>query len=247
MRVFVIAAMGAAVLAGCAPFQHGHYSEDVSYLNSKGDPAGTPLVYHEGPLQSSQFAPTQIASAQSGSLWQQTSHSVASNAFGAGGFPTVHSSQPAPFSQPISYSAPVQSFGIQQAAIAAPVVSSPISYAPAAQQTYVPPVQTSFAPAVKSYTPAPVQQTFVRPTVKQTFAPPPIRQTLTRASYVAPRRHTNSVLATSLGGHQVDADGYAICNIQLPNHTAHQASKFKPSYQPASFVQKPQAGPQWRF
>jgi len=49
MRVFVIAAVGAAALAGCAPFQHGHYTEDVAYLNSKGDPPGTPLVYQEGP------------------------------------------------------------------------------------------------------------------------------------------------------------------------------------------------------
>jgi len=246
MRVFVIAAVGAAALAGCAPFQHGHYTEDVAYLNSKGDPPGTPLVYQEGPLQSSQFAPSRIAAAPSVSPWQQTSHSFGSNAFGAGGFPTAHSGQAGQFSQPVSYPAPVQSFSVQQAAIPAPAVSSPISYAPAVQQTYVAPVQTNFAPAVQSYSPPPVQQTIVRPAVTQVLAPRPVRQALTRASYVAPRQHTNTVLATSLGGHQVDADGYAICNIPLPSHAAHQKPQFRQLYQPASFVQKTQPKPQWR-
>lgn len=46
MRGFVIAMAGAAVLAGCSPFEHGHYADDVNYVNSGGDPAGTPVVYN---------------------------------------------------------------------------------------------------------------------------------------------------------------------------------------------------------
>ena len=48
MKLFLATAMGAALVAGCAPFEHGHYANDVSYQNNVGDPAGTPLVYRSG-------------------------------------------------------------------------------------------------------------------------------------------------------------------------------------------------------
>jgi len=177
MRVFVIAAMGAAVLAGCAPFQHGHYSEDVSYL-----------------VQSARVPQRTFAAAPSTSTWPQQTTSVAGNAFGAGGFPTLSSSQSTgSYSQPVSYSASAPAYNVQQVSVPAPAFSNSVSYAPALQQTYVPPARTTLTPTVQSY-------------------------------------------ATSYGGHQVDADGFAICNVPWPDHAAHQTPKFKPSYQPASHV-----------
>ncbi len=244
MRVFVIAAMGAAVLAGCAPFEHGHYAEDVAFVNSVGDPRGTPLVYQDTPIQSTQFAPTHVASAPSTTVWPQHASTVASNSFGAGGFPVQVARQPVQFSQPAPYLAPAPQ--IARASVVAPVVSTPISYTPAVQQTYVPPVQTRYVPTVKSV-PAPIVQTVVRPSVTQIVRPQPIQQTVQRASYVGPRQPTSKVLATTHGGHQVDADGYAICNIPLPNHVANQTPQFRPAYKPASHLQRSIPQPLLRF
>jgi len=255
MKVFVIAAMGAVALAGCAPFEHGHYSNDVSFLNSNGDPRGTPLVYQDGPVQNAQFAPTSFPAAPS----------FAQNAFGAGGFPIAQGQQVAQFSQPVSYPTPVQSFNvaqapirvapapIQRASVVVPTVSQPISYTPAVQQTYVPPVQTTLAPVVQNIAPVvhrvapPVRHTIVRQVVAQAPAPQPVRQLLTRASYVEPTKPSSTVVATSFGGHQVDADGYAICNVQLPNHAGIQTPKYKRNFQPASHVQRSQPQPMLRF
>lgn len=246
MRIFTIAAMGAAVLAGCAPFQHGHYSDDVTFLNSVGDPRGTPLVYQDSPLQSTQFAPTSVASVSSAPVWPQHAQTVANHSFGAGGFPVQVASQPLQFSQPAQFSAPVPVQQITQASVVAPVLSTPISYAPAVQQTYVPPLQTRFAPTVRSV-PAPVAQAFVRPSVTPVARLQPIRQTVQRASFVGPRQPNNQLLATSHGGHQVDADGYAICNIPLPDHVANQTPQFRPAYKPASHVQRSIPQPLLRF
>ena len=246
MRVFTIAAMGAAVLAGCAPFQHGHYSDDVSFLNSVGDPRGTPLVYQDSPVQSTQFAPTHFASAPSAPAWPLHTSTVTSNSFGAGGFPVQAAPQPVAYNQPAQFSAPIPVQRITQASVVAPVVSTPISYAPAVQQTYVPPVQTHFVPTVKSV-PAPIVQTVVRPSVTQIIRPQPVQQTVQRASYVGPRQPTGKVLATTHGGHQVDADGYAICNIPLPSHVANQTPKFRPTYRPASHVQRSVPQPLLQF
>ena len=60
MKLWMIAALGGALLAGCAPFEHGHYGSDVSYINSGGDPAGTPVVFHGEPSRKTGYgAPVQ--------------------------------------------------------------------------------------------------------------------------------------------------------------------------------------------
>lgn len=230
MRVFAIAAMGAVLMAGCAPFQHGHYTEDVAYLNSKGDPPGTPLVYQEDNSNRATFNPTAYAAIQSPQTHSHHTTTVASNAFGAGGFPTTSVSQPVQYSQPVSYSAPAPTYTVQQAAVPAPTYSTPVSYQAPVQQVYS-------APVVQTYA-RPVQQTYAKP-IQQIYTPP-VQQRLTRASYVAPTvQSTSPVLATSYGGgHKFDADGYAICDIPFPDHAAHQIPKFTPSYQPASSVQR---------
>lgn len=48
MKTFYMSLMGVALLAGCAPFEHGHYIDDVSYENAAGDPAGTPILFNGG-------------------------------------------------------------------------------------------------------------------------------------------------------------------------------------------------------
>jgi len=228
MRVFVIAAMGAALLAGCAPFQHGHYTEDVAYLNSKGDPPGTPLVYQEDTSRRADYNPTAYTAIQSHKNRPHHRSHARHNGFGAGGFPTASVSQPIQYSQPISYSSPEPTYTVQQAAVTTPTYSTPISYQAPAQQVYS-------APTIQTYS-APVQQTYSQP-IHQTYSQP-VHQTLTHASYVAPALQSRPVLATSYGGHKIDADGYAICDIPFPDHAAHQTPHFKRSYQPASHVER---------
>jgi len=253
MRVFVIAAMGSVALANCAPFQHGHYSEDVAYLNSKGDPPGTPLVYQPGLSQATQVADITYTAPSSVPLSPQTTTTVTSNAFGAGGFPTLDvGQQSVQFNQPVGISVPAPSIGIQQASVvaptfSAPVVSAPVSYAPAIQQTYVAPVQPRALPIVRTVS-APVRQTIVQSVIPQAPAPQFVRQRVERASFVAPTKpRTSNLLATSYSGHQVDADGYAICNIPVSDHAARQISGFKPAYQPASHIQRSQPQGLLRF
>ena len=48
MKTFYVSLIGAALLAGCAPFEHGHYIDDVSYENAAGDPPGTPILFNGG-------------------------------------------------------------------------------------------------------------------------------------------------------------------------------------------------------
>lgn len=239
MRVFVIAAMGAVALAGCAPFQHGHYSEDVSYLNSHGDPAGTPLVYQSGLSQSTQVAQTSYSVPTTDTVWSQPATTYSNSAFGAGGFPTTTvAQQPIQHSQPVSYAPPTaRSYNLEQASVVVPTVSSPITYAPAVQQAYVPPVSVNVVPTVQAVAPPP-RQTIVR------AAPQPIPQRISRASYVAPRV-AKTVLATSYSGPKLDADGYAICDIPWPGHAAHETPALKVA--PASHVARTAPQPLLRF
>lgn len=48
MKLLSTVAAGVLLLAGCAPFQHGHYESDAHYINDVGDPAGTPIVTNAG-------------------------------------------------------------------------------------------------------------------------------------------------------------------------------------------------------
>ena len=149
MRVFVVAAMGAALLAGCAPFEHGHYSQDVSYRNTAGDPPGTPLVYRGD--STTEYGSTRTAGRNVN--WNRSypgisDRVVAEQPLATRAYPTVAQSTLTP-----TYSAPAYA---QQA------YAQPVSYAQPIQQSYAQPVQQqSFVqqaayvqPATQSYTAA---------------------------------------------------------------------------------------------
>jgi len=136
MKIFLFAAMGAALLAGCAPFEHGHYANDVAYKNTVGDPAGTPLVYRgDSASRSTAFASRNTSADTS---WRRTAHSHTPVAI-----QQVQTAYAAPsyasqgYAAAQAYSAP-QQVVTQSYAAAAPVV----------QQPYVQSAQTStYAPA----------------------------------------------------------------------------------------------------
>lgn len=107
MRGFLGIAACAAALSACAPFEHGHYAEDVKYLNSAGDPAGTPLVFGIGESAPS----TQYASG--------TKH------WDHGGHYTPAYAPPAQSYTPVNYAAP-QNY----------TLASQSAYQPATQSTY---------------------------------------------------------------------------------------------------------------
>ncbi len=142
MKVFLIAAAGAALLAGCAPFEHGHYANDVSYRNTVGDPPGTPLVYRgDSVSQSSAFASRNSADTS----WRRTAYVnnpvPVQTAYAA---PTY--TAPAYTAQTQSYSAPA--YTAQAYTAPQPVVAQRYAAAPVVQQAYVQPAQTStYAPA----------------------------------------------------------------------------------------------------
>lgn len=48
MKILRFMLIPAALLGGCAPYEHGHYIEDVSYGNAAGDPPGTPILFSRG-------------------------------------------------------------------------------------------------------------------------------------------------------------------------------------------------------
>lgn len=45
MKLLSTVAAGALLLAGCAPFEHGHYAADSHFINDFGDRAGTPVLF----------------------------------------------------------------------------------------------------------------------------------------------------------------------------------------------------------
>jgi len=142
MRVFVGAAIGAVLLAGCAPFEHGHYSNDVSYRNTVGDPPGTPLVYRHD--DSNKLAGHPSALNKATKPWHGGVHH-------SGSYATAN-----------SYAAPSPVFASRP--LAAPVTQAsyvaPTTYAQPIQQAYVAP--TTYA--------QPVQQAYVAPTYTQPVA-----------------------------------------------------------------------------
>lgn len=147
MRVFVIAAMGAALMAGCAPFEHGHYSQDVSYRNTAGDPPGTPLVYWGDTSKRS----TSFAAKKS---WKQHGHNHATaQRYGSYGEPLAYSS-------PVSYPAPIASQPVT-------VAAAPISYS--TPTTYAEPVSYSAPVQQVAYAP-PVHQHYVEPAGHSTYS-----------------------------------------------------------------------------
>lgn len=131
MRGFLIVAVGAVALAGCAPFEHGHYANDVTYVNSAGDPAGTPLVFNSnwGDSDYESAKPKRLAKHES---WRRPSRHA-----------HRHRHHDAPS---VSYAPPVS---IDQAYVApAPSYPAPVNYTTASVQSYAAPV---------SYTPASTQ------------------------------------------------------------------------------------------
>jgi len=200
MKLLAVAAMGAALVAGCAPFEHGHYAQDVSYRNTAGDPPGTPLIVSAESFrepQSTNFARTARADE-----WRHAPHNALHHA-------PAFSQQPVAYAQPQSFVAPVQQ------AFAAPV-QQPV-FTQVAQPTLAAAVQPTFtqvgaapafsAPVVQqSYVPQPVHH--VQPALQSTFA-------------AAAPLHQPSVHATSFGGVRLDAEGYAICDIPGAHHAAH--------------------------
>lgn len=211
MRVFVVAAMGAALLAGCAPFEHGHYSNDVSYRNTVGDPPGTPLVYRNDDSS------LNLAGHPSGlNKKHHNSHSFATAHRYAAPLPTqtyVTRANPAPvtrasYAAPTSYAQPIQQAYAAPATYVQPAVQQSYVQAPV-QQAYVAPTYTQ--PVAQSYV---AQQTYIQPALQSTYAAAPVHQ------------HSN-VLATSYGGPRVDAEGYAICDIPFPSHAAHQTPQYQ--------------------
>ena len=224
MRVFVGAAVGALLLAGCAPFEHGHYSNDVSYRNTVGDPPGTPLVYrHDDSATKLAGHPSGLNKAtkpwlsdhhQSGSFASLNSYAAPSQVFAA---PTSFV-QPVQqtFAAPTSFAQPIQQVFAAPTSFAQPIqqaFAAPTSFVQPVQQTYVPPTYTQAQPVAQSYV---AQQQFIQPAQQVTFAAAP-----------APVQNHSNVLATSYGGPRIDAEGYAICDIPWPGHAAHQKPQFK--------------------
>jgi len=91
MKLLSTVAAGALLLAGCAPFEHGHYADDVNYINDVGDRPGTPVLVDAG--------------------YDDSYH------YGHDAQPTYVHSQPASYSEPV-YSAPAP---IQTASYVEPV------------------------------------------------------------------------------------------------------------------------------
>lgn len=165
MKLFMVAAMGAVLMAGCAPFEHGHYAEDVAYRNTAGDPPGTPLVYLGEKSGTSSFSSSSYASANTGNHWNNNRrygnhrHGSGYTAYGnVGSVPTQSFSQPvtytqqATYQQPVSYdqtasyTAPVQqSYGLQTA------YTQPLQQSFVQQATYVQPAAQSTYTAATSY------------------------------------------------------------------------------------------------
>jgi hypothetical protein len=145
MKVFLFAAMGAALLAGCAPFEHGHYANDVAYKNTVGDPAGTPLVYRGDSVSRSTSFASRNTSANTS--WRRTAHH--------------HST---PVAVQTAYAAPSYSPVATQSYAAAPAYSAPAYTA----QAYAAPQQV----VSQSYAAAPViQQPYVQSAQSSTYAP----------------------------------------------------------------------------
>ena len=210
MKIFVVAAMGAVLLSGCAPFEHGHYSNDVSYRNTVGDPPGTPLVYRQDDA-STRLAGHPSALNKPSSPWSADRyHSGAINTAYVPTAPVaaqsyIQSALPAPVAQ-ASYALPTTYVQpqVQQAYVAPTTyVQQPV------QQAYVAPTYTQ--PVAQSYV---AQQTYIQPALQSTYAAAPVQQ------------HSN-VLATSYGGPRLDADGYAICDIPFSGHTAYQTPQYQ--------------------
>lgn len=200
MKVFLIAAMGAALLAGCAPFEHGHYANDVSYKNTAGDPPGTPLVYRGDDLsptyagntyQPRSRAQNRVARLNANRSYPSTYEPVvAEQPYLTRARPTVAPVQTA-FVQP--------TYAPQPTYNAAPVYSAPVAYAPAVSQSFAAP---TYAP--------PVQPQYRQPAQQSTYAASPA------PSY-----------ATTFGsGIRFDAEGYAICDIP----GAHLGAAHAPHY-----------------
>ena len=156
MRGFLILAASAVALSACAPFEHGHYANDVKYQNSAGDPAGTPLVFGIGDTApATQYAGGTKHWDHGGRQSTQYSHN------------TTYAPKQS-YSAPVSYSQPAQSY------------AAPVNYA--APQNYTLASHSAHQPATQS---------------------------------------TYGYSATTLGGIQFDAEGYAICNETYPQAGAH--------------------------
>lgn len=155
MKIFLFAAMGAALLTGCAPFEHGHYANDVAYKNTVGDPAGTPLVYRgDSASRSTAFASRNTSADTS---WRRTAHSHTPVAI-----QQVQTAYAAPsyasqgYAAAPAYQAPVQAQSYAAPTYTAQAYSAPqqvvtqsyAAAAPVVQQPYVQSAQTStYAPA----------------------------------------------------------------------------------------------------
>ncbi len=190
MKLFTTVAVGALLLAGCAPFEHGHFAADVAYENNVGDRPGTPVLIggYEDPYYG------QAIAAQ-------------------GGYSHPHSkpaaySTPINYPQPATYSEPVlQPFPQQQVVHSAPqivhsapqVVHSAPQVIHAAPQQVIhsapPLVQATYAEPVH-HQPVhhqPIVQTYAEPVhhqpVVQTYAEPVHHQPVVQASYVEPVVH----------------------------------------------------------
>jgi len=122
MQGFLILAAGAVALSACAPFEHGHYANDVKYVNSAGDPAGTPLVFGIGDTApATQYAGGTKHWKHGGHHGTQYSHSA----------PTTYA--PQNYSPPVSYSQPVL---MNYSAPQNYTLASQSAYQPATRSTY---------------------------------------------------------------------------------------------------------------
>ncbi len=246
MKRIVTIAAGLFLVAGCAPFEHGHYASDVAHQNTVGDPAGTPLVY-EGSLSS--FS---VAGLFDG-IWGSSDHTHQT-----ANLHTQSTALPVPASQsffPVPQTVPLQNTLVSPVSQTAYTVQQPVTRY-VSQDFGAQPVQQFTSQPVYQTSPFPAQQVIQAPSVPQSFpaqqsfgAPAPIvtdvqvvpaaQSFFTPAStdiqvlpatqnfYTPAPAVQSHILATSHGQpHQVDANGYLICNHSLQQHAAHQASQF---------------------
>ncbi len=164
MKLFTTVAVGALLLAGCAPFEHGHFAADVSYQNNVGDRPGTPVLVGGG--YQDPFYAEAIGAKGSYSPSYSTPATYST---------PINRTQPARYVEPV-YSAPVTQTYVEPIVHPAPVIQTNYVHSQP-----VPIVHTQPAPIIHSQ-PAPIIHSQPAQIVHS--------QPLIQASYPAPIIHS---------------------------------------------------------
>ncbi len=161
MKLLQTAAISALLLAGCAPYQHGHFAKDASFVSKGGEAPGTPVLintkidpYYQAAVSGGHHVPSV----------QHVSHGPV-NTCGVSAGCAV----PASYSEPVFaapapiHAAPIHSAPIHSAPIhSAPIYSAPVHSAPVhgptlhVEQPYQHPPVHHITEAAPIHVPAPI-------------------------------------------------------------------------------------------